>query len=115
MGILVLAVALLPMLGIGGMQLYCAKRPGSVKDNKLVPRLEETAKSLWYIYLTLTVVCAAAHWLVGMGVFDPISPSFTTFAIGGFSTHDLSMGYFNSPAIDTLAILFMFIAGINFA
>lgn len=115
MGIIVLAMALLPMLGIGGMQLYRAESPGPVKDNKLVPRLAETAKALWYIYLTLTVVCAAAYWLVGMNAFDAISHSFTTVAIGGFSTHDLSMGYFNSPAIDTVAILFMFIAGINFA
>lgn len=115
MGIIVLAMALLPMLGIGGMQLYRAESPGPVKDNKLVPRLAETAKALWYIYLTLTVVCAAAYWLVGMSMFDAISHSFTTVAIGGFSTHDQSLGYFNSAAVDTVAILFMFIAGINFA
>ena len=115
MGIIVLAMALLPMLGIGGMQLYRAEFPGPVKDNKLVPRLAETAKALWYIYLTLTIACAAAYWLVGMNLFDAISHSFTTVAIGGFSTHDLSIGYFNNPAIDAVAIVFMFIAGINFA
>lgn len=115
MGIIVLAMALLPMLGIGGMQLYRAESPGPVKDNKLVPRLAETAKALWYIYLTLTIICAAAYWLVGMNLFDAISHSFTTVAIGGFSTHDSSMGYFNSPAVDAVAIVFMFIAGINFA
>jgi len=115
MGIIVLAMALLPMLGIGGMQLYRAESPGPVKDNKLVPRLAETAKALWYIYLTLTIVCAGAYWLVGMSLFDAVSHSFTTVAIGGFSTHDLSLGYFNNPAIDAVAILFMFIAGINFA
>lgn len=115
MGIIVLAMALLPMLGIGGMQLYRAESPGPVKDNKLVPRLAETAKALWYIYLTLTIACAAAYWLVGMDLFDAISHSFTTVAIGGFSTHDLSLGYFDSAAVDTVAIIFMFIAGINFA
>ncbi|MEQ8952797.1 MAG: potassium transporter TrkG, partial [Gammaproteobacteria bacterium] len=115
MGIIVLAMALLPMLGIGGMQLYRAESPGPIKDNKLVPRLAETAKALWYIYLTLTVVCALAYWLAGMDGFDAISHSFTTVAIGGFSTHDASLGYFDSPAIDSIAIVFMFIAGINFA
>ncbi len=115
MGIIVLAMALLPMLGIGGMQLYRAESPGPVKDNKLVPRLAETAKALWYIYLTLTIVCALAYWIVGMDLFDAISHSFTTVAIGGFSTHDLSMGYFDNPAVDMVAITFMFIAGVNFA
>lgn len=115
MGIVVLAMALLPMLGIGGMQLYRAESPGPVKDNKLVPRLQETAKALWYIYLTLTVICALAYWILGMNLFDAISHSFTTVAIGGFSTHDQSMGFFDNAAIDTVAIVFMFIAGINFA
>lgn len=115
MGIIVLAMALLPMLGIGGMQLYRAESPGPVKDNKLVPRLAETAKALWYIYLTLTLVCALAYWVAGMDAFDAISHAFTTVAIGGFSTHDASLGYFNNPAIDSVAIIFMFIAGINFA
>lgn len=115
MGIIVLAMALLPMLGIGGMQLYRAESPGPIKDNKLVPKLAETAKALWYIYLSLTVVCALSYWLVGMDLFDAVTHSFTTVAIGGFSTHDQSMGYFNSPAIEMVAIIFMFIAGINFA
>jgi trk system potassium uptake protein TrkH len=115
MGIIVLAMALLPMLGIGGMQLYRAESPGPVKDNKLVPRLAETAKALWYIYLSLTVVCALAYWIVGMNLFDAISHSFTTVAIGGFSTHDQSIGYFDSSAVEVVAVIFMFIAGINFA
>lgn len=115
MGIIVLAVALLPMLGIGGMQLYRAESPGPVKDNKLVPRLAETAKALWYIYLFLTVACALAYWIVGMDFFDAVSHSFTTVAIGGFSTHDASMAYFNSSAVDLVAIVFMFVAGVNFA
>jgi len=103
------------MLGIGGMQLYRAESPGPVKDNKLVPRLTETAKALWYIYLTLTIVCALAYWMVGMDLFDAISHSFTTVAIGGFSTHDQSMGFFDNSAVELVAIVFMFIAGINFA
>ncbi len=115
MGIIVLAMALLPMLGIGGMQLYQAETPGPLKDNKLVPRLAETAKALWYIYLALTLACALAYWAVGMGAFDAISHAFATIAIGGFSTHDASIGYFNSPAVDLVAIVFMVIAGVNFA
>ncbi|MFK7863390.1 MAG: TrkH family potassium uptake protein [Pseudohongiellaceae bacterium] len=115
MGIIVLAMALLPMLGIGGMQLYRAESPGPVKDNKLVPRLAETAKALWYIYLSLTAACAFSYWAVGMDAFDAVSHSLATVAIGGFSTHDASLGYFDSAAVETVAIIFMFIAGINFA
>lgn len=115
MGIVALAVAVLPMLGIGGMQLYRAESPGPVKDNKLVPRLAETAKALWYIYLALTIACALAYWIVGMNVFDAVTHSFSTIAIGGFSTHDASMAYFNSAAVELVAVVFMFIAGINFA
>jgi len=115
MGIIVLAVAILPMLGIGGMQLYRAETPGPMKDAKLTPRITETAKALWYIYLGLTVACALAYWLVGMSTFDAIAHSFSTVSIGGFSTHDASIGYFNNPLIEVVAIIFMFIAGINFA
>ena len=115
MGIIVLALALLPMLGIGGMQLYRAESPGPIKDSKLVPRLAETAKSLWYIYLSLTAACALAYWIVGMDLFDAVSHSFSTIAIGGFSTHDASLGYFRNPWVEGVAVVFMFIAGINFA
>jgi trk system potassium uptake protein TrkH len=115
MGIIVLAVAILPMLGIGGMQLYRAETPGPVKDTKLTPRITETAKALWYIYLGLTVVCALAYWLAGMNLFDAIGHSFSTIAIGGFSTHDASIGYFNNAAVETIAVIFMLLAGINFA
>ena len=115
MGIIVLAMALLPMLGIGGMQLYQAETPGPLKDNKLVPRLAETAKALWYIYLCLTLACALSYWAVGMTPFDAVSHAFTTVAIGGFSTHDASIGFFDSPAVDLVAIVFMVIAGVNFA
>jgi trk system potassium uptake protein TrkH len=115
MGIIVLAVAVLPMLGIGGMQLYRAETPGPMKDNKLTPRITETAKALWYIYLGLTVSCALAYWVTGMGLFDAIAHAFSTVAIGGFSTHDLSIGYYQSPAIEIVAVVFMLLAGINFS
>ncbi|HEY5717211.1 MAG TPA: TrkH family potassium uptake protein [Motiliproteus sp.] len=115
MGIIVLAVAILPMLGIGGMQLYRAETPGPVKDSKLTPRITETAKALWYIYLSLTILCAIGYWLAGMNLFDAITHSFSTVAIGGFSTHDASIGYFNSPAIESVAIFFMVISAVNFA
>ena len=115
MGIIVLAVAILPMLGIGGMQLYRAETPGPVKDSKLTPRITETAKALWYIYLTLTVACGMAYWVAGMGMFDAVVHSFSTVAIGGFSTHDASIGYFNNVAIESIAIVFMLISGVNYA
>lgn len=115
MGIIVLAVAVLPMLGIGGMQLYRAETPGPVKDSKMTPRIADTAKHLWYIYLSLTICCALGYWLAGMSVFDAICHSFSTIAIGGFSTHDASMGYFNSPTINLVCVFFLIIAGINFA
>lgn len=114
MGIIVLAVAILPMLGVGGMQLYRAEAPGPVKDNKLTPRITETAKALWYIYVSLTLACALAYWLCGMTVFDAISHSFSTVAIGGFSTHDASIGYYDSTSIELVTVLFMLLAGINF-
>jgi trk system potassium uptake protein TrkH len=115
MGIIVLAVAILPMLGIGGMQLYRAETPGPLKDNKLTPRITETAKALWYIYLTLTIACALCYWLAGMSGFDAIGHSFSTIAIGGFSTHDQSMGHFQSSTIEMIAVVFMLLAGMNFA
>jgi trk system potassium uptake protein TrkH len=115
MGIIVLAVAVLPMLGIGGMQLYRAETPGPMKDSKLTPRITETAKALWYIYLGLTVACGLAYWLAGMSVFDAVGHAFSTVAIGGFSTHDASIGHFNSPLIDMIAVVFMFLAAVNFS
>ncbi len=115
MGIIVLAVAILPMLGIGGMQLYRTEAPGPVKDRKLTPRIAETAKTLWYLYLFITTVCAVSYWLAGMNLFDAICHSFSTVAIGGFSTYDASIGWFNNPVIEGLAIFFMVISGMNFA
>jgi trk system potassium uptake protein TrkH len=115
MGIIVLAVAVLPMLGIGGMQLYRAETPGPVKDNKLTPRITETAKALWLIYLGLTVSCLLAYWLAGMEPFDALGHAFSTVAIGGFSTHDESIGYYDSTLIEMIAVVFMLLSGINFA
>ena len=115
MGIIVLAVAILPMLGIGGMQLYRAETPGPMKDNKLTPRITETAKALWYIYLGLTIVCALSYWMAGMTPFDAVAHSFSTVSIGGFSTHDANMGYFDSKLVELIALIFMTVAGINFA
>ena len=114
-GIVVLAVALLPMLGIGGMQLLRAETPGPVKDTKLTPRITETAKVLWLLYVGLTATCAAAFWLAGMTPFDAITHSFSTVSTGGHSTHDASIGYFDNMAIEMIAIIFMFIGGINFS
>ena len=114
-GIIVIAVAILPMLGIGGMQLYRAETPGPVKDSKLTPRITETAKALFAIYLSLTICCMLAYWAAGMSLFDAIAHSFSTVAIGGFSTYDASIGHFNSPYIQLICIIFMVLSGINFA
>ena len=115
LGIIVLAVAVLPILGVGGMQLYRAETPGPVKDSKLTPRITQTAKALWYVYLGITVVCGLAYWAAGMSLFDAICHAFSTVAIGGFSTHDASIGYFDSALIEMIAVVFMFIAGVNFS
>jgi trk system potassium uptake protein TrkH len=114
-GIVVIAVAILPMLGVGGMQLYRTETPGPMKDSKLTPRIRETANVLFKIYLALTTVCALAYWLAGMSGFDAISHSFSTVSIGGFSTHDASIGFFDSSAIMAICAFFMVISGINFA
>ena len=114
MGIIVLAVAVLPLLGVGGMELYHADSSGIAKD-RLTPKLRNTAIALWKIYVSLTVLCAVGYFLSGMSIFDAVSHSFSTVAIGGFSTHDGSIGYFNSATIETIAMIFMFLAGINFS
>ncbi len=114
-GIVVIAVAIMPMLGIGGMQLYRSETPGPIKDSKLTPRITETAKALFIIYVILTIACMAAYWLAGMSLFDALAHSFSTVAIGGFSTHDASIGYFDNPHIIFVSIFFMIISGLNFA
>jgi len=115
LGIVVLAVAILPMLRIGGMQLYRAETPGPMKDSKLTPRITETAKALWLIYLGITILCVLAYWLGGMSLFDAVGHAFSTVAIGGMSTHDAGFGWFDSPTLEALATIFMVVAGINFA
>jgi trk system potassium uptake protein TrkH len=114
LGIVVLAIAILPMLGIGGMQLYRAETPGPMRDRKLTPRLEQTAKALLYIYLALTVACALAYWAAGMSLFDAIGHSYTTVATGGFSTHDESLGFYDSPLIEIIAMIFIMLGSLNF-
>jgi len=115
MGIIVLAVAVLPMLGIGGMQLYRAEVPGPVKDTKLTPRITETAKALWYIYVGLTGSCMLAYWAAGMPLFDAIGESFSTVATGGFSLHTESFAYYQNPAVEWIGAFFMLMGGVNFS
>ncbi len=113
-GIIVIAVAVLPMLGVGGMQLYKAETPGPSKNTKLTPRITETAKLLFSVYMTLTVSCAAAYYLLGMSAFDAICHSFSTVSLGGFSTHDASLGFFQSDYILMASSFFMLVSGMNF-
>lgn len=115
MGVIVLALAILPMLGIGGMQLYKAEIPGPSKDTKLTPRIAETAKALWYIYLALTIACAVSFRIGGMNWFDAICHSFSAVSTAGFSTHDASLGYFHSGTINIIAALFVFLGACNFS
>ncbi|MFP4154111.1 MAG: TrkH family potassium uptake protein [Halothiobacillaceae bacterium] len=115
MGIVVLAVALLPLLGVGGMQLYKAEMSGPIKDNRFTARISETAKALWYIYLGLTVLAMFAYKVLGMTWFDAIGHAFSTVAIGGFSTHDEGFGFYDNPALEGAATLFMAISGVSFA
>jgi len=115
MGLIVLGIAVLPMLGIGGMQLYRAEAPGPMKEEKMTPRLANTARALWLIYLSLTVACALAYWLAGMPLFDAIAHSLSTVSTGGFSTHDASISFFHNGAVEAVAIVFMLLASFNFA
>ena len=113
-GIIVLAVAILPMLGIGGMQLYRAESAGPSKDRKLTPRITSTAKALFGIYLLLTMACAASYFAVGMSMFDAICHAFSTVAIGGFSTHDASLGHYEQNRVLLVSSVFMLLSAINF-
>jgi trk system potassium uptake protein TrkH len=114
-GIIVLVVAVLPLLGVGGMQLYKAETPGPVKDEKLTPRITETAKALWFTYLAITVVGIVALRIAGMTWFDAICHGFSAIALGGFSTHDVSVGFFDSFAVELVLIAIMVVAAINFS
>lgn len=115
MGVIVLAVAIMPLLGVGGSQLFKAETPTPMKDTKLTPRIAETAKGLWLVYFALTVACGLAYYWAGMTWLDALMHAFTTVGLGGFSTHDASYAYWNSPRIEAVAIVFMLLAAINFA
>jgi trk system potassium uptake protein TrkH len=115
MGLVVLAVAVFPMLGIGGRQMFKAETPGPMKDSKLTPRITQTAKGLWGVYLLISVACALSLWAAGMSGFDAVMHTFSTMGLGGFSSHDASYGYWNSPLIEGVTVVFMLIAGLNFA
>jgi trk system potassium uptake protein TrkH len=114
-GVIVAAIALLPMLGIGGMQLLKAETTGPAKSDKLRPRIKHTAQGMWRLYLFLTVACTLAYWLAGMSAFDAIAHSFTTVSTGGFSVYDASLAHYDSPAIEAVAIVFMILGALNFA
>jgi trk system potassium uptake protein TrkH len=114
-GVVVLAIALLPTLGIGGMQLYKAEMPGVFKDERMSPRIARTAKNVCVVYVVLTALCAACFWLAGMTPFDAFAHSMSTLSTGGYSTHDASFAYFASPAIEAVAIVFMLIGAISFS
>jgi trk system potassium uptake protein TrkH len=115
MGIIVLVVAILPLLGVGGMQVYKAETPGPMKDEKLTPRITQTARALWFIYFMITAACIASLKLAGMNWFDAICHAFAALSLGGFSTYDASVGHFDSPAIEAVLIVFMLIAAMNFS
>jgi trk system potassium uptake protein TrkH len=115
LGIIVLAVAILPMLGVGGSQLFKAEITGPMKDAKLTPRIADTARGLWVVYFGLSVLCFFAYAAAGMGWADAFMHMCTTMGLGGLSSHDASFGFWNSPAIEAVAVVFMLLAGVNFA
>jgi trk system potassium uptake protein TrkH len=115
LGIIVMSLAVLPLLGVGGMQLYKGQAPGAVKDERLTPRITETAKQLWLVYALITVAGIVALRIAHMSWFDAICHAFSAVGLGGFSTHDRSIAYFNSPAIEVVLMALMLIASLNFA
>jgi trk system potassium uptake protein TrkH len=115
MGLIVLAVAVMPALGIGGGQLYKMELPGSHGSQKLTPKITDSAKALWKIYVGLTLVCALLYLISGMSIFDAIAHSLSTVAGGGFSTHDNSIGFFESGLIEWVCIIFMLLSAASFA
>jgi trk system potassium uptake protein TrkH len=114
MGIVILAVAIMPMLKVGGMQLFRAETTGPTRDHKLTPRIAETARALWFVYLGLNALCAAAYWIGGMSLFDAVCHAMSTVASGGFSTHDANFGYWDSPLLEAIACVLMLVAATNF-
>ena len=115
MGVIVLVVAVLPMLGVGGRQMFKAETPGPMKDTKLTPRMTETAKGLWAVYSAFTIACFLAFWIAGMTWLDALTHAFSVMGLGGFSSHDASFGYFNSVPMELIAEFFALLAGLNFA
>jgi trk system potassium uptake protein TrkH len=115
MGVIVLVVAVLPLLGVGGRQMFKVESPTPMKDTKLTPRMTETAKGLWIVYLLLTVACFVAFWVGGMSWIDALIHAFTVMGLGGFSSHDASFGHFDSLQLEIIAMIFALIAGMNFA
>ena len=115
MGLIVLAIAVMPLLGIGGGQLFKTQTPGPMSEQRLTPRITSTARALWSIYLALTVLCIFAYRFAGMDYFDAVSHAFSTVSIGGFSTHDLSIGYFNSLSVEIVCMIFMLLSAMSFA
>ncbi len=114
MGIVILAVAIMPLLGMGGMALFKVEVSGPIKEDKLTPRIAQTARNLWSVYLLLLFACIVTYYIGGMDLFDAITHGFTTVATAGFSNYDDSLGHFDSKFIDITAIIFMFISSINF-
>ena len=115
LGIVIFVVAVLPMLNVGGMKLLKAETPGPIKGDKLTPRIADTAHYLWIVYAVITILCATGYYLAGMSAYDAIAHSFTTVSTGGFSTHDASLGYFNSYVVLLVADVFMLLGAVNFA
>ena len=115
MGIIVLVVAILPILGVGGMQLYKAETPGPIKNEKLTPRITQSAKALWVVYVLITLACTVSLRLAGMNWFDAVFHAFSTLSLGGFSNYDASIGHYDSAAIETVLIVFMVVSGVNFS
>jgi trk system potassium uptake protein TrkH len=115
MGVIIFAVAVLPILGVGGMEIYRVQTPGPMKYHKLTPRIAQTARTLWFLYTALTVACAVAYWVAGMSLFDAISVGMSTVSLGAFTPHDGSFSFFDNAAVEIVASIFMVLSGANFA
>ena len=115
LGVIVLVTAVLPLLGVGGRQMFKAETPTPMKDQKLTPRMAETAKGLWVVYVILTTICIGVLWALGMSFFDAVVHAFSIMGLGGFSSHDASLGHFDSLPLEIAVGVFALVAGVNFA
>ena len=115
LGVIVLVTAVLPLLGVGGRQMFKAETPTPMKDQKLTPRMAETAKGLWVVYVILTTICIGVLWALGMSFFDAVVHAFSVMGLGGFSSHDASLGHFDSLQLEIAVGIFALVAGVNFA